>query len=145
MAWNDGISKMMNDYLESISDLGDEVFDVFKKTIDEAAQQYEQDIVPGIPSGETKGLAASFTVEKELKGSKWYGYKAEFKGENERGDPYQKIANVLNYGRPAGTSRSGRGYGAITGTHFITNAVSKLQGLSERINENIDNVLRERT
>ena len=142
--WNDGITKMMNDYLKSLENLGDEAIDAFKKTIDDAVDTYNVNISPEIPynSGELK---ASFTVEEDRRGSKYYGYKAYFKGENSDGQPFEKIANVLNYGRKAGETKSGRKYGAITGTHFITNAIRNLKGLNDRINENIDAVLKEKT
>ena len=64
-------------------------------------------------------IKANCTVRRN-----WYGYRIEFEGENEDGIPFQKIANILNFGSST-----------IKGTRFITKAIRKLRGMDQRILE----------
>ena len=63
---------------------------------------------------------------------KWYGYSVEFQGQNRKGVPYQKIANILNYG----TSY-------VKGTRFINKAIRNLKDMDDRIYERFKNKIKE--
>lgn len=125
--WNDGISKLMNDYLAELSDggkidLGQTYIDAVKKEIDVAIDDYANFVEPKIPV-DTGGLKASFKIEKVTNKRNWYGYRAEFKGNAPNGEPYQKIANILNYGRAGKTAP----------TYFITRAIRRLKKVDANI------------
>lgn len=138
----------MNDFLDSATAAGDLALEAFKQTIDEATREYAVKVTDNVNAQhvDTGALAASFTVEPVTdRGSKFYGHRAEFKGDNQRGVPFQKIANVLNYGRPAKKTRAGRAYGAIAGSNFIGEAIRRLRGLDYRINQNIENTIKDIT
>lgn len=149
MAWNDGITKELSDFINEISKSGDVAIETFKDTIDTAVKSYSNNLsnsVAAIHTGGTGGLKNSLTTEPVTdRGSQFYGSRVHFKGENRQGVPYEKIANVLNYGRAAGVSSSGRRYGGIAGSFFISKEVKKLKGLSKRIDDNITNKLAEIT
>jgi len=51
----------------------------------------------------------------------WYGYLVSFAGEDKDGTPYEKIANILNYGTST-----------IKPLRFIDKAIRNLKGLDER-------------
>lgn len=131
MSWNDGISKELSEFLTDALEIGEAAEQAFKSVIDEEVQGYESRITKSVPI-KTGGLKASFTIKREQGRRNWYGYSAEFEGEAPNGEPYQKIANVLNYGRPAGENG-----GAITGTFFISRTIRRLKGLDERIEARI--------
>ena len=147
MAWNDGITKQMSEFLNDLNTLGDLAVQVGHQVIDEEVAAFAQRVTEATPVD--KGdLKRSFKVQRLLKGSKWYGYSASFEGENKEGEPYEKIANILNYGREAGdfsaNGRSGK-YGAIAGTFFVTKAIKRLKGLSWRIEARIEGEIAKRT
>lgn len=139
MAWNDGISKELSDFLASASDINGATKLAFESVIDEEVQGYEKRIQQSAPV-KTGGLRASFTVKREFDRRNWYGYNAEFEGNAPNGEPYEKIANVLNYGRPAGDNG-----GAVAGTFFVTKSIRKLKGMDERIEARIAAELAKRT
>ena len=87
---------------------------------------------------------SSFNLTRIDRGKGWYGYEAEFVGVSPEGVPYQKIANMLNYGREAGSDANHK-WGAISGTHFISVAVKKLKGMDDRIEARIAAKLAKRT
>ena len=76
------------------------------------------------PRGPTLGLLNSLRKSKITVRHNWYGYSIEFEGENRKGVPYQKIANILNYGTST-----------IKGTRFINKAIRNLKDMDERIYE----------
>ena len=138
MAWNDGISELINEELTKLEGLGDIAISASRSVIDEEADRFQKNIVSDTPT-RTGGLARSFTVQKKDIGG-WYGYTAEFEGNAPNGTPYQKIANILNYGKSP-TEKSG----AISGTFFITRAIRKLKGMDDRIEARIAAEIAKRT
>lgn len=134
MTWNDGISKMMGDFLDSIGDLGTVARKTAEGVIDTEAEGFRKQVEPRIPV-DTGGLKESFTLEKcNDSGKDWYGYRAGFDGNTPRGEPYEKIANIQNYGN----SR-------VAGTHFVTKAIKKLKGMDDRIEARIEAEVSKRT
>jgi len=127
MAWNDGVTKQLNDFLNELTeggkvDIGETYIASVKAVIDDAVDSYGvfiKDTVP-VDTGELKN---SFVIEKIENRKNWYGYNAEFKGIAKNGTPYQKIANILNYGVP----------GKFAGTYFITRAIRRLKGMDQKI------------
>lgn len=122
MAWNDGISKEIGDYFERLESNIDQAVDAIKEQIDIEAESFRKQMEQTAPKGETLGLLNSLRKTKLLLRKNWYGYSVEFEGYNKKGEPYQKIANILNYGTST-----------IQGTRFISRAIRKLKGLDERI------------
>lgn len=139
MSWNDGISKELSEFLTGTLEIGEATEQAFKSVIDGEVQTYENSIQAGVPI-RTGGLKASFTVSKAQGRRNWYGYSAEFEGNAPNGEPYQKIANILNYGKPADDHS-----GAIAGTHFISKAIRKLKGMDDRIEARISAEIAKRT
>lgn len=140
MSWNDGITKEISEMLETtLNGIGNEATQAAKEVIDEEAQRFATTIRDKTPV-RTGGLAAAFKLAKINAGRNWYGYSAEFEGASPDGTPYQKIANILNYGTAAGD-----GHGAIAGSHFISAATSKLKGMDDRIEARIASKLAKRT
>lgn len=140
MSWSDGITKEMSEMLETIlNGMGDEAKQAAKEVIDEEAQRFATTVRDKTPV-RTGGLAAAFKLGKISTKQNWYGYSAEFAGSSPDGTPYQKIANILNYGIAAGD-----GHGAIAGAHFISAATSKLKGMDDRIEARIASKLAKRT
>lgn len=132
MAWNDGITKQLSDFLQTYSDIDAVTKQAFESVIDEEAGKFERQIQGSVPV-KTGGLKASFKVERNIDRRNWYGYNAEFEGNAPNGEPYQKIANILNYGRPADDNA-----GAIAGTFFVTKTIRKLKGMDDRIKARIE-------
>lgn len=131
MSWNDGISKEISQELQRVADNIDPVTrGAFTSVIDEEVQTYERGVKNNTPV-RTGGLIKAFKITKK-DGGRWYGYSAEFEGNAPNGESYQKIANVLNYGKPADDHS-----GAIAGTHFVSKAVHKLKGMDGRIEARI--------
>ena len=143
--WQDGITKEISDYMDSLSTLGDEAIEAAKEAIDVAFDEAFENIKDKTPF-DTRGLQNSFRRERITdRGENYYGQRAFFEGDAPNGEPYEKIANIVNYGSPARVSKNSVQFGGFTGTFFITNAIRKLRGLNNRINENIDGVLRSKT
>lgn len=131
MALYDGMSEELTRELQELEVNLDEVTrKAFTSVIDEEVKAYERNVRDHTPQ-RTGGLKNSFKVTN-ISSSKWHGYKAEFEGDAPNGEPYEKIANVLNYGKPADDHS-----GAIAGTHFIASATRKLKGMNERIEARI--------
>ncbi len=139
MSWNDGISKELSEFLTGTLEIGEATEQAFKSVIDDEVQTYENRIQAGVPI-RTGSLKASFTVNKAQGRRSWYGYSAEFEGNAPNGEPYQKIANILNYGKPADDHS-----GAIAGTHFISKAIRGLKGMDDRIEARISAEIAKRT
>jgi len=128
MGWNDGISKELTDYFESIRKYGDKAIEVIQEQIDIEAEIVRAELEKDAPKGATLGLLRSLTKVKITARRNWYGYSVTFEGKNERGEPYQKLANILNYGTST-----------IKGTRFISRAIHKLKGMDDRIAERFRN------
>lgn len=125
--WNDGVSKQLADFFNELGNLGDIVQDCIKEQIDYEVNLLKQNISSTTPRGKTLGLWSSLSQSQITARYNWYGWSVTFEGENEKGVPYQKIANILNYG----TSH-------IQGTRFISKAIRKLKNMDDRILERIE-------
>jgi len=115
----DGVVKQLAEYFEKLETLGDMAVESIKEQIDIETDKVESDISGGIPA-DTGGLARSFKRTKTDTDKK-YGYKLEFEGDAPNGEPYAKIANILNSGSST-----------IAPRRFVTKAVKKLKGLDDR-------------
>ena len=115
----DGVTKELAEYFEKLEKLGDMAVDAIKEQVDIEANRAEKEIAGDAPE-DTGGLARSLKSAKIETGKK-YGYKLEFEGTAPNGEPYAKIANILN-----------NGTSVIKPKRFITKAVRKLKGLDDR-------------
>ena len=111
--------KQLAEYFERLEKVGAIAVECLKEQIDIEAESVEQEIRENTPE-DTGGLKASFTKTK-IQDSNRYGYRLEYEGNNSKGVPYAKIANILN----SGTS-------TIKPKRFIRKAVKKLKGLDDR-------------
>ena len=127
MAWNDGISKELSEAFHELGKCGDIAIEATKEVIDEEAQKFEENIKKNTPV-QTGGLRDSLERGK-IKSSNYYGYEVNFEGNAPNGQPYQKIANIINYGSASGDK---------AGTMFISKAVKKLKGMDKRIEARIE-------
>ena len=122
MSWNDGINKEMSEYFNSLTEKTEQAVEAIKEQIDIEAEEFRKQLEQTAPKGATLGLLNSLRKTKLVVRRKWYAYSVEFEGYNKKGEPYQKIANILNYGTST-----------IQGTRFISRAIRKLKGMDERI------------
>ena len=122
MSWNDGINKEMSEYFNSLTEKTEQAVEAIKEQIDIEAEEFRKQLEQTAPKGATLGLLNSLRKTKLVVRRKWYGYSVEFEGYNKKGEPYQKIAYILNYGTST-----------IQGTRFISRAIRKLKGMDERI------------
>ncbi len=129
--WNDGISKQLADYFEQISEFGDEAIKAIQEQIDIEVEKLFTQLEATAPRGTTLGLLNSLRKSKVVAKRNWYGYSIEFVGEDRKGTPYQKIANILNYGTST-----------IKGTRFINKAIHNLKGMDDRIYQRFKNKIR---
>lgn len=127
-------------YNNVLGKVGDVTQQAIQEEVDKFSDQFEKDVIDSIPN-KTSGLLKSFRKVK-LPREKWYGYDFEFVGVNENGVPYQKIANILNYGREAGFSK-GVKYGDISPRKFMSKAVRKLKKLDNAIVESYETKMQE--
>lgn len=123
-SWNDGVSKQLSEYFEEISDFGDKAIEAIQEQIDIEVEKLVKVLGETTPRGATLGLLNSIRQSKITARHNWYGYLVEFQGQNRKGVPYQKIANILNYGTST-----------IKGTRFINKAIHNLKGMDARIYE----------
>lgn len=130
-SWNDGVSKQLTEYFEELADFGDLAVQAVQEQIDIEVEKLMTQLEATTPRGKTWGLVNSLRQSRIVARRNWYGYSIEFVGENSKGVPYQKIANILNYG----TSY-------IKGTRFITKAIHNLKGMDDRINERFKNKIK---
>ena len=122
MSWNDGISKEMDKYCNDILMKIPEVsLESVKEAVDIASNTFYNDIEKSTPVGLSGGLKGSFKQEK-INNTDYYGYRNIFEGEDPNGVPYEKIANVLNYG-----THDGR----IEPNYFVTKAIRKLKSIDK--------------
>lgn len=117
--YNDGLTEAFGDYFERLQKVGDIAVEAIKEQIDIETDRVERDLMDNTPEN-TGGLKASF-IKTKIKESNRYGYRLEYIGNNPKGVPYAKIANILN----SGTS-------TIKPKRFIRKAVRKLKGLDDR-------------
>lgn len=124
MAWNDGVSKELEEYFNNIATFGDKAIEAMKEQIDIEVNKLILQLESTTPRGATLGLLNSLRNSRITAKRNWYGYSVEFVGQDRKGVPYQKIANILNYGTSF-----------IKGTRFITKAIHNLKNMDERIYE----------
>lgn len=124
MAWNDGVSKELEEYFNNIGTFGDKAIEAVKEQIDIEVNKLILQLESTTPRGATLGLLNSLKNSRITAKRNWYGYSVEFVGQDRKGVPYQKIANILNYGTSF-----------IKGTRFITKAIHNLKNMDERIYE----------
>lgn len=124
MAWNDGVSKELEEYFNNIGTFGEKAIEAVKEQIDIEVNKLILQLESTTPRGATLGLLNSLRNSKITAKRNWYGYSVEFVGQDRKGTPYQKIANILNYGTSF-----------IKGTRFITKAIHNLKNMDERIYE----------
>lgn len=121
-SWNDGVSKQLAEYFEQIGEYGEFAVEAMQEQIDLETANLVAQLEQTTPRGPTLGLLNSLRKSKITVRHNWYGYSIEFEGENRKGVPYQKIANILNYGSST-----------IKGTRFINKAIRNLKDMDERI------------
>ena len=124
MAWNDGVSKELEEYFNNIGTFGDKAIEAVKEQIDIEVNKLILQLESTTPRGATLGLLNSLRNSRITAKRNWYGYSVEFVGQDRKGVPYQKIANILNYGTSF-----------IKGTRFITKAIRNLKNMDQRIYE----------
>lgn len=140
MAFNDGFTEELSAMLQlTEKEVAECSRQALQSVVDEEVKAYENNIRAATPV-RTGGLQNSLKVSRDSSKSGWYGYNVEFEGNAPNGEPYQKIANVLNYGKPADEHS-----GAIAGSHFITKAIGRLKGMDDRIEARIAAELAKRT
>ncbi len=139
---NDEITKVFDEFYNNIlGKVGEKTKEAIQEEVDNFSNQFENDLQSSVTK-DTGGLAKSLTKVKQQRVD-WYGYNFEFKGENKDGVPYEKIATVLNYGRQAGTSKTGIKYPTIMPKRFIEKAVRKLKKLDPAIIQNFETKMQE--
>lgn len=139
---NDEITKVFDEFYKNVlGQVGEKTKEAIQEEVDKFSNEFQKDIETYLPK-KSGGLLKSFTKTKQPR-IDWYGYNFEFKGENKDKVPYEKIANTLNYGRQAGTSKTGRKYATIMPKRFIEKAVRKLKKLDPAIIENFETKMQE--
>ena len=131
-SWNDGVSKQLADYFESIGEYSEFAVNAIKEQIDIETEKLVLQLEQTTPRGATLGLVNSLRKSKITVKYNWYGYSIEFEGQNRKGVPYQKIANILNYG----TSY-------VKGTRFIDKAIRNLKNMDDRIYARFQNKIKQ--
>ena len=134
----DGISKEFQKVFSVLESVPGVAVEAMKEVVDEASETLYAGLENDVPV-RTGGLRRSL---KKAKASSpdWYGYKIEFEGNAPNGEPYQKIANVLNYGRGASETSGG-----TAGEHFIEKNVRKLRGLNDKIEARFEAKINKKT
>ena len=130
-SWNDGVSKQLSEYFESLENFGDLAVEAIQEQIDIEVEKLVRQLEETTPRGKTLGLLNSIRQTKVVARRNWYGYTVEFEGQDRKGVPYQKIANILNYGTST-----------IKGTRFINKVIHNLKDMDERIYERFQNKIK---
>ena len=130
--WNDGVSKQLAEYFEDLAEFGDYAVQAVQEQVDLEVEKLINQLEQTTPRGATLGLLNSLKKSKIVARYKWYGYSVEFEGQNRTGVPYQKIANILNYGTSS-----------IKGPRFINKAIRNLKDMDDRIYERFKNKIKE--
>lgn len=125
-SWSDGITSELGEIMDDLRVVGSRARTVAQHVIDEEVSDYADRVTKAAPM-DTGGLRASHHVQIDKERRGWYGYNAQFEGKAPNGEPYEKIANILNYGTPK-----------QAGTRFVSKAVHRLKGLSNRIEARIE-------
>jgi len=119
MSWSDGVTKELYEFLESVGQVAGKSKEAIKEQVDIEAVRVA--LAQTAPKA-TGGLMRSLVKAEVTNRKNWYGYRLEFEGSDKAGVPYQKIANILNFGSST-----------IKGTRFISKAIRKLRGMDDRI------------
>ena len=86
-SWNDGVSKELYEYFESINNFGDLAIQSVQEQIDLEVEKLFQQLQETTPRGKTLGLLNSLRKSKITVRYNWYGYTIEFEGEDRKGVP----------------------------------------------------------
>jgi len=121
MGWSDGVTKELFEFLESVGQAAGKSKAAVKEQVDIEAEAVRAALAQTAPKA-TGGLVRSLVKAEVTNRKNWYGYRLEFEGSDKAGVPYQKIANILNFG--SSTTK---------GTRFIPKAIRKLRGMDDRI------------
>ena len=121
MGWNDGTTKEIADYLESVGNMAGKSIEAIMQQVDIEAETLKAQLLKTAPR-RYGGLVSSLVKVEVTNRHEWYGYRLEFEGNDVHGVPYQRIANVLNFGSST-----------IKGTRFISKAIRRLRGMDDRI------------
>lgn len=148
MAWNDGLTKELDTFFSNVlGQLGDSAVDIIKETVDKYSLELYKEVKKNTPSAKkpenSVNLADRLTRKRVTnKGAFYYGFKILYEGEFQRGNqmvPYEKLANILNYGAVTKQKKKdgtyGQKYENIKATRYISNAITKLKGLDPEINK----------
>ena len=121
MSWNDGVTKELADYLESVGNMAGKSKEAIKQQVDIEAEALRAQLLKTTPR-RYGNLVRSLSKVEVTNRHNWYGWRLEFEGNDPQGTPFQKIANILNFGSST-----------IKGTRFISKAIRKLRGMDDRI------------
>jgi hypothetical protein len=125
---NKELTREMQEFInKEITPMPEKALNILKKEIDIAAQDVYNFLTINTPKGETGGLVKSLQKKRSTQ-NQYYGYDIEYAGEDAEGVPYQKIANILNFGKKDGT---------LPAKYFLKRAQRRLKGLDDKINEKI--------
>lgn len=129
--WNDGISKELQEMFDELSLSVEGAVDIAKSVIDTEISTYSSTLLRGTPvaTGELKGSHSTTKIDSVNQHGGYYGSIIIFEGAYTSGQPHEKVANVLNYGKKDGS---------ILPTKFVSNSIHKLKGMDERINARIE-------
>jgi hypothetical protein len=118
----DGLTKELDAYFKALGDMkiGELSIEAITEQVDKESQALFNSLDDNTPE-DTGGLKRSLKTAK-ISNVRWYGYETLYDGIAPSGEPYEKIANILNYGSPT-----------IRPRRFITRAVRQLRGMDERI------------
>lgn len=128
--YNDGLTESLGEYFTKLGKVGGIAVESLKEQIDIETEAVEKSLIDNTPH-KTGGLKESLRKTKIDSGNNRYGYRLEYEGNNSKGVPYAKIANVLN----SGTS-------TIKPKRFIRKAVRKLRGLDDRATNRFEGKLK---
>ena len=116
--------------VKELQPIEEKMLKVITEEIDKAATDVYDYLKATTPIGASGGLNKSLKKKKSTR-KNYYGYDIIYEGEDSKGVPYQKIANILNYG-----TKDGR----LAPKYFIARAQRRLRGLDDKINEKISGV-----
>lgn len=126
--------KELPEYLEHLAaNLTPVVKKTIKERIDKEAQNVFDVMKKGTPVSkiEHPHLIESL-IKEQINDGRMYGWKISYDGYNEKGVPFQLIANTLNKGRPD-----------LTPTRHIFLAIHELKGMDGRISDDVTKALDE--
>lgn len=127
-------------YIENLPEnIQEAVLDSYEEVLKEKADSTLSTLKTTTPKGDTGNLVNSLKMSKITKTKKnnKIGYKITYDGYDNKGRPYQVIANSLNRGfvNPKGVQ--------ISGKHFIDQAVAKLKGMDQEIADRFESKCRD--